>query len=100
MTDASTRQLIDDLRAVVADAEALMASTAGEASERVHEARDRASESVGKARARLADIDSDLGARAEAVADEALRFVRDNPWQALGVAAVAGLVVGLTIGRR
>lgn len=82
MTDASSRPWIDDLRAVVADAEALMAAADGEASEQ------------------MGDIEFDLSARAEAVADEARRFVRDNPWQALGVAAVAGLVVGLMIGRR
>ena len=27
-------------------------------------------------------------------------FVRDNPWQALGIAAGIGMVVGLLLGRR
>jgi ElaB/YqjD/DUF883 family membrane-anchored ribosome-binding protein len=100
MSDASTRQLIDDLRAVVAEAEALMGSTVGEAGERVREARHRAAESVDKARARLTDLESDLGGKADAAAEEALRFVRDKPWQALGLAAAVGLIAGLVLGRR
>jgi ElaB/YqjD/DUF883 family membrane-anchored ribosome-binding protein len=27
-------------------------------------------------------------------------YVRDRPWQAVGVAAAAGLLVGLLVGRR
>ncbi|MCX7056543.1 MAG: hypothetical protein NTZ79_04935 [Proteobacteria bacterium] len=26
--------------------------------------------------------------------------MRDNPWQSLGIAAVAGLVIGVLLGRR
>ena len=53
MTDVSTQKLMEDLKTVVADAEALMAATAGDASERAHTARQRAAESVAHARARL-----------------------------------------------
>lgn len=100
MTEASTRRLMDDLRAVVADAEGLMAATAHDASDRAKEARHRATESVEKARQRLDEIEADLKARAKAAADDATRYVHDNPWQSLGVAAVAGVIVGILLGRR
>ena len=38
--------------------------------------------------------------KAEALANDANEFVRDNPWQAVGIAAGIGLVLGLLISRR
>ena len=100
MTDASTRTLIDDLRAVVAEAEALIAASAGEAGARASEVRDRAAESVGKARAKLEELEGDVAARAKAAAEQAAGYVRENPLQSVGIAAAVGLLVGLMIGRR
>jgi len=91
---------MDDLRAVVSDAEALMAATANDASDRAKDARHKATESVEKARARLEQLESELKVRAKAAADDATGYVRDNPWQSLGVAAAIGVVLGVLLGRR
>ena len=100
MTEASTRKLMEDLRNVVADAEALMAATAHDASDRAREARSRASESVEQARKRLDQLEGEIKVRAKAAADDANAFVRDNPWRAIGIAAAVGVVVGMLLGRR
>ena len=100
MSEASTRKLMDDLRTVGSDAEALLSATAHDASDRAREARDRATGSVEQARRRLEDLEKDLKNRAKAAADDANRYVRDNPWQSLGVAAAVGVVIGLLLGRR
>jgi ElaB/YqjD/DUF883 family membrane-anchored ribosome-binding protein len=100
MSDPSTRQLIDDLRAVVGDAEALLQATAHDAGERAQAARERATHSVDQARERLAQLEQDLGAEARALADGAGRWVREHPLQSLGIAAAVGLVVGVLINRR
>ena len=100
MTEASTRKLIDELRNVVADAEALRTATAHDASDRAREARGRASESVEQARRRLAELESEFQARAKAAAADANAFVHDNPWRAIGIAAAVGVVVGVLLGRR
>ena len=100
MSDASTKKLMDDLRTVVADAEALLSATAEGASDKAHDARKRAAESVEQARARLDALETELKKRAERAADDANRYVRDNPWQSIGIAAAAGVVVGLILGRR
>jgi len=47
MTDATVHKLMDDLKAIASDAEALLAATAGDASERVREARARAGDTLG-----------------------------------------------------
>ena len=100
MTPASPRNLIDDLRAVVSEAEALIEASVDDASARASEVRERATESVGKARRRLEEIEGDFAARAKEATEEAARYVRDNPLQALGIAAAVGVVVGLMLGRR
>ncbi len=100
MSHASTKALIDDLRAVVAEAETLLGAGAAEASGRAADLRARAGESVDRARARLEDLEADLTARAKQAGEDATQFVRDNPWPAVGIAAAAGLLVGVLLSRR
>jgi ElaB/YqjD/DUF883 family membrane-anchored ribosome-binding protein len=100
MSQASTRKLMEDLRTVVADAESLLSATAHDVSEKAREARQRASGSVEQARKRLEELEEELTARAKAAAEDANRYVKDNPWQSIGIAAAVGVVVGLILGRR
>jgi ElaB/YqjD/DUF883 family membrane-anchored ribosome-binding protein len=100
MSEAQTRQLIDELRTVLADAEALVAATAGTVGERAQSARERAAESVDRAQTRIDELESELAARAKALVDDAGDFVREHPWQSLGVAATVGVLVGFLLSRR
>ena len=100
MSEASTRQLIDDLRAVVADAEALVTATAHDAGDKARAARERASESVEHARQRIEELESGLRERADQAAEDASRYVREHPWQSIAIAAAAGVVLGVLLGRR
>ncbi len=101
MSDAvSADKLIDDLHTVIRDAESLLKATAAQTGEKIDEVRVRAEESVRQAKARLADVEDEALQRARAIAEEADEYVRDNPWQVVGIAAGIGLVLGLLIGRR
>jgi len=100
MTEATMDQLLQDLKSVAASAEALLAATAGDASERVREARRRAGETLERARVRLEDIEEDLKDRATAAAHEVDRYVHDNPWPAIAAAAGIGALLGLLLARR
>jgi ElaB/YqjD/DUF883 family membrane-anchored ribosome-binding protein len=97
---ATTRQLVDDLRVVVRDAEALLKATSGEAGEKVTEARARAEQTLRDARERLKLAEEDTAKRSREMVDDAETYVRSNPWQAVGIAAGAGLILGLLLGRR
>jgi len=99
-TAVARDQLVSDMKAVIADAEELMKATAGAAGERVGAIRARAEESLRSAKARLAEVDDELIDRAKQAARSADEYVRQNPWGAVGVAAVAGLLVGVLISRR
>ncbi|MBI3068591.1 MAG: DUF883 family protein [Betaproteobacteria bacterium] len=67
---ATKDKLAQDLKIVIADAEELLRATASQAGEKVAAAR---------------------------ATDE---YVHEHPWRAVGIAAGAGLIIGLLIGRR
>lgn len=96
----NTDRILDDLRRVVDDAESLMRETSGAVGERAQEARSRAAESLREARERLSLMEQELVTKARDAARETDRYVHDNPWQSIGIAAGVGLLLGLLIGRR
>ena len=96
----SASHLIDDLTAVIRDAESLLRATAAQTGDKVDEIRTRAQESVRVAKERLATIEDQALEHARALAGDADDYVRDNPWQAVGIAAGVGLVLGLLVSRR
>ena len=84
-----TGNLMDDLRAVLADAEELLRATAGDAAPKVQEVRARAEETLKHARERLDSAGRELDTK-----------VRENPWVAVGVAAGIGLLLGVLLARK
>jgi ElaB/YqjD/DUF883 family membrane-anchored ribosome-binding protein len=81
--------MMNALRAVIADAEELLRATADQAGPRVEEARAKAEESLREARERLGGVGRDL--------DEQ---VRTHPWAAVGIAAGIGLIAGILLTRK
>ncbi|HEX6998817.1 MAG TPA: DUF883 family protein [Gammaproteobacteria bacterium] len=96
----STEQLIEDLSTVIRDAEDLLRATASQTGDKIEEARARAERSVREARERLAGLEEEALRRAEALAEDADRYVRANPWRAVGIAAGVALLLGLLLNRR
>jgi ElaB/YqjD/DUF883 family membrane-anchored ribosome-binding protein len=96
----SATQLVDDLTAVIREAESLLRATAAQTGERVEEIRARAEETVRSAKARLAGVEEQALERARVFAGDADEYVRGNPWQAVAIAAGAGLLLGLLLSRR
>jgi ElaB/YqjD/DUF883 family membrane-anchored ribosome-binding protein len=103
MTESTTvarDQLVDDMRAVIADTEELLKATAGATGEKLGEVRARAESRLREARSRLAELDDAVVARAKEAARAADGYVHEHPWGAVGIAAVAGILVGVLISRR
>ena len=98
--DVSKDKLVADLKVVVADAEELLRATASQAGEKVAAARERIQASLATAKVKLSDAERALLEKSKLAAKATDEYVRDNPWQAVGVAAVAGLVLGVLISRR
>jgi len=96
----SKQKLMDDLSAVVNDAEELLKATASQTGERISEIRAKTEESLRAAKVRLADAQEALLEKAKAVAKDTDAYVHENPWKTAGIAAVAGLLIGAIIARR
>lgn len=100
LTAAQTDKLLADLRLVVADAEELLRTGAGEAGEGAAELRAKIQAGLARARDSLAEAQEAAMSRARAAGRAADDYVHENPWRSIGLAAACGLVVGLLIGRR
>ncbi|MFO7550011.1 MAG: DUF883 family protein [Haliea sp.] len=98
--ESASKQLTADFKAVVADAEALIAATANQGDEKLAEVRARAEESVKVAKATIAEMQTTMLVNAKQAADAVDVYVHDSPWQSMGIAAGCGLVVGLMLGHR
>jgi ElaB/YqjD/DUF883 family membrane-anchored ribosome-binding protein len=96
----TTDKLMQDLRAVVGDAEELLKATAGQTGERIENIRARAEQSVRNARERMRAAGHDLRLAAETATHQVEGEVRDNPWTTLGVAAGIGVVLGMMLARK
>lgn len=97
--DVSKEKLVHDLRVVVADAEELLRATAGQAGEKVAVARERIQENLTAAKARLAVAEEAMLVKTKQAATATDEYVHKNPWNAVGIAAGAGLIIGMLISR-
>ena len=100
MTNSSKQKLVSDMKVVVSDAEEILRATAGVAGEKMVDLRERIAERLRDAKLRLADAEAALVDKTNAAARATDDFVNDNPWQAVGIAAGIGLLLGIIIGRR
>lgn len=94
------QQLIADFKVVVADVEALIRATAAQGGEVLANARTKATESLNTAKEKMAEAQTALSARTRIAADVTEEYVRVHPWEAVGIAAITGLLAGLLIARR
>lgn len=98
--EATTEQLVSDLKAVMSDAEALLKATSTQTGDRIQEMRARTERTLEQARARVNEIEEEALRAAREVAAATEDYVRENPWQSIGVAAGVGLLLGMLIGRK
>jgi ElaB/YqjD/DUF883 family membrane-anchored ribosome-binding protein len=100
LTAAQKDKLMADLKLVLADAEALLAATAGDASSSVAELRARVQATLSQAKTGLIDAQAAVVDKAKAAAKATDGYVHENPWKSIGIAAGVGLLLGMLIGRR
>ena len=97
---AAQDKLISSVKVSLNDAEALLREAANATGERASELREQALSSLKQTREALYEAQDEVlaqGRRAVRATDE---YVHDNPWQAIGVAGMAGLLLGVLLSRR
>jgi ElaB/YqjD/DUF883 family membrane-anchored ribosome-binding protein len=98
--EVTKEKLISDFKVVVADAEALLKASAGQGGEALAAVRTRVEESLAAAKEKMSDAEAELLMKTKAAAKATDEYVHDHPWNAVGVAAGVGLLIGLLISRR
>jgi len=100
MTAANKEKLVSDLKVVISDTEELLRATTDVAGEKVGELRERLTVRLRDAKERVVDLEHAVIDKTKAAARATDDFVHDEPWKAVGVAAIVGLALGVLIGRR
>ena len=100
MESAAKDKLVADVKTLIADSEELLRASAGQAGEKITAARERIQASLATAKVKLGDAERAALEQAKKAAKVTDEYVQDNPWRAVGIAAFAGLVLGVLISRR
>lgn len=99
-SEAARERLLADLRALVADGEALVRATADSAGEKAKEARNRLNAAIEKARSTYEELQSQGFQSVKAAVHRADNVVRTHPYESAGVAFGFGLLIGALLSRK
>ena len=99
-TELQREAVMDNLKAVIASAEELLHMSEGNGEEKILEVRNRIQERIRQAKSDLIRLQESTVARVKAAGHATDEFVHENPWKSAGIAAGAGLVIGLLLARR
>jgi ElaB/YqjD/DUF883 family membrane-anchored ribosome-binding protein len=93
-------RLVDDFSAVLAEAEDMLKRAATETGDKARDLRSQVEAKLLTAKLRLQEIEGQAIYQAKVAARATDEYVHENPWQAIGVAAAVGFLLGLVVSRR
>jgi ElaB/YqjD/DUF883 family membrane-anchored ribosome-binding protein len=100
-TDESTSSaIVREYHKLLADLEDLVASASTLTAEELSKAKAALTTRIASARASAARIGNVVSERVQAGAHATDEYVHKQPWQSVGIAAGAGLLIGFLVGRR
>jgi len=94
------QQTVNDIKAVIADAEEVLSATAGQVGEKMETLRARVQARLHDAKLRLVEAEALLVAKTKAAARATDAYVHESPWVAVGIAAGVGFLIGAIVSRR
>lgn len=92
--------LMDDVRSGLDEAERLMRDAAEATGDKATEMREAAMKSLRQSRETLQDTQEAIVESSRQAAKATDHYVHDNPWQAIGVAGIVGLLFGMLVSRK
>ncbi len=98
--DSRRSGFVNDVKHAAGRADELMTDAANTTAEGYAAARASIHEAMGEARSRYDDTRNRMAHKARVAADVTQTYVKENPWQVLGGAAVAGFLIGFLMSRR
>jgi ElaB/YqjD/DUF883 family membrane-anchored ribosome-binding protein len=96
---SSGSSMAREVRGVIADTEHLLQATAGELGEKAKEVRKELARKIEAAKERFQNLD-DVKEAAEEGLKEVDQVIRKHPYESVGAALVAGLIIGALLNRK
>jgi ElaB/YqjD/DUF883 family membrane-anchored ribosome-binding protein len=90
----------DEVHNLIADVEDLVNRVGDAADPEVRRLRAKVADAIATARKSIAEGVGQVQGQANQALEAGDRYVRNRPWEAIGIAALAGLVVGFLVARR
>jgi ElaB/YqjD/DUF883 family membrane-anchored ribosome-binding protein len=89
-----------EVRKLIADVEELIRRVADAADPELARLRAKVESTLATTKKAISDGTEQVQRQAKDAFEASDRYVRDQPWEAVGIAALAGLAIGLLVGRR
>jgi len=99
-SESQRAKIADEFAAAMSEAQDILQRAASETGDRARDLRSEVETKLLQARLRLHELEGDAVDRARDAARATDDYVHDHPWQAIGIAAAAGVLVGLLMNRR
>ena len=93
-------KIVSDLKSGVDDAEGFLRAAAASTGEKAAELRERATVALKRASESLSDLQATVVEKGRDAAILTDDYVHENPWQAIGIGAAIGFLVGVVVARR
>jgi ElaB/YqjD/DUF883 family membrane-anchored ribosome-binding protein len=98
--NGSIKDAGNDMKSLVRDAQALLTAAAALTGDKADEMRGRGMEMLDRALGKASQYQGQALVKGKELAHTADVYVKDNPWRTIAVAAGAGLLLGVILGRK
>jgi ElaB/YqjD/DUF883 family membrane-anchored ribosome-binding protein len=96
---AARDRLMGDLKTAIGDAEQWLRGAASTGADTVDEAKTQFKDTLRNAKTNLLTLEDSVLAKSKLAAQCADTYVQDNPWRAVVIGAVVGVLAGVIISR-
>nr|WP_165773138.1 DUF883 family protein [Conservatibacter flavescens] len=98
--DKKRDALLDEIRDILANAEELFDDQKQSGEAELKKLKDTLNSRIGRAKEQFSNLQQDAVAGAKQVAKQTDAIVQDNPYKAIGIAGVIGLLLGVLISKK
>ena len=93
-------KIVSELKSGVDDAEGFLRAAASSTGDKAAELRDKATAALKRASEQLSDLQATVMEKGRDAAILTDDYVHENPWQAIGIGAAIGFLIGVVVARR
>ena len=98
-TDTGAK-LMGNLKSIIQDAERALENSALHGNENFHKAKEKLESTLADAKFALRELEDVVISKAKNAAVCTAEYAKEHPWQAAGVVAVIGVMLGMLIARK